>query len=423
MSHLSRFLHNPSLIIIGAAETISGIGDWITMMAVYALLIFRGHGDAANSSAIFLAGLLPTLLASPIAGWLCDRFDRKRLMIISQILSGLAVSGLIFTRKMDLIYVLLALEALFLSFMAPARHASLPQIVGQAELTKANAFLQQLASLVKTGAPIAAGFILGIMDAHTAIVLDVLSFALAAFILTRLPALPAPARAHQPSENREYSSFKRKISSFVGVFNEVPQLRLLFFSIFMVIFVIVGFDVLAPLFLRDNLGANEQFFGLVIGLIGLGAVGGALSLMLRRNSSTPWRDLNVGIFLLVAIPLTIVAASMMKDQNSARLLLLAGCLVGGFGTGLVHVQAVTLMQTLAPASRLGQVSGMLQSVMIAGQLLGIAASPLLVPAVFSIPFFFAISTAAILALVLILTVQSPRFNPGTLIQDENPDMR
>ncbi len=54
------------------------------MMAVLAMVLFRGGGGVKESSLIMLAGLLPTLLFSPVAGWLCDRFDRKWLMIISE---------------------------------------------------------------------------------------------------------------------------------------------------------------------------------------------------------------------------------------------------------------------------------------------------------------------------------------------------
>jgi hypothetical protein len=59
-----------TLLIIGAAEMVSGIGDWITMMAVLAMLVFRGDGGVMSSSGIFLAGLLPTCFpARWLVGW------------------------------------------------------------------------------------------------------------------------------------------------------------------------------------------------------------------------------------------------------------------------------------------------------------------------------------------------------------------
>jgi hypothetical protein len=59
---------NRRLLTLGVAESVSNTGNWITMMAVYAMLVFRGQGSVAESGAVFLAGLLPTLLFSPEIG-------------------------------------------------------------------------------------------------------------------------------------------------------------------------------------------------------------------------------------------------------------------------------------------------------------------------------------------------------------------
>ncbi|MRS02993.1 MFS transporter, partial [bacterium] len=125
-------LKNRSLVIMAISESVSSIGSWITMMAVFSLVIFKGAGNVTESGLIYLVGLLPALIVSPVAGWLCDRYDRKKLMIISEVLSGLAVSGIIFTESTALLYVLLAFQAISGSIMTPARQSSVPQVVDQA---------------------------------------------------------------------------------------------------------------------------------------------------------------------------------------------------------------------------------------------------------------------------------------------------
>jgi len=151
-------LRNRALLIVGLAESVSGVGNWVTGLAVYALVIFRGGGGPGQASAILLAGLLPGLLFSPVAGWLCDRYDRRALMIASELLAGLAVVGLIFARRPVLIYGLLAVQAALGAVLMPARQAAVPQLVGRQELTRANALLQQLAGMVKIGGPFLAGY-------------------------------------------------------------------------------------------------------------------------------------------------------------------------------------------------------------------------------------------------------------------------
>ncbi len=408
----NRILRNPALLILGGAEAISLIGDWITMMAVLAILIFRGNGGALQSSGVFIAGLLPALLVSPAAGWLCDRFERKKLMIASQLLSALVVGGLVFTSRVELIYALLALEAVCLSVMAPARQSSVADIVAHEDLARANAFLQQLTGVVKIGAPVFAGFLLGFLDPHTAILLDVATFVLAAGLLSLLPGLP-PHSSHPPRQVSCAGTARvRRLPALLGVLRQAPQLYVLFLAISLTVFVITGFDVLAPLYFRDLLGEGEQFYGFSIGLVGVGTLAGALFLMLRKRAVNPWYDFIAGVILLSFIAMCMALAARLADLTAARLLVLAGCLIGGIGCALANVQANTLLQTLSPAAYLGRISGMQQSMMVLGQLLGVIATPVLVPAFLSVAPFFSISALALMGVAAFVVLQMRRAPVG-----------
>jgi MFS family permease len=387
---------NHHLLILGFAESVSGVGNWITTLAIYALIVFRGSGDVLESSGVLLAGLGPMLLCSPVAGWLCDRFDRKRLMIASEVLSGLVVAGLIFTTRLELIYALLALQAMAGSIMTPARQSSIPALVGRADLTRANALLQQLSSLVKIGAPILAGGVLTVLSPHAALVLDVVSFALSALILSRLPALP-PAGRPAPAAAAPATKEVPALALAAGL-RAAPRLRLLLGTGFAVTLTIMGFDVLSPVFTRDVLRGGESLFGTLIGLIGLGSVVSAAGLFWRKGSRDPWADLVLGLALLGVVPLSMTGAALLPDSEPARWLVMAGCLVGGLGNGLISVQAGTLLQTLAPAGLLGRVSGLFQSMLIGGQLVAIVLTPLLVPLLMPAAAYLGLSGLALLAL-------------------------
>jgi MFS family permease len=399
---------NHHLLILGFAESVSGIGNWITGLAIYALIVFRGSGNVLESSGVLLAGLGPMLLCSPLAGWLCDRFDRKRLMIASEVLSGLVVACLIFTTRLELIYALLALQAVAGSIMSPARQSAIPALVDRADLTRANALLQQLSSLVKIGAPILAGGVLTVLSPHAALVLDVVSFALSALILSRLPSLPpgerpAPAEAAHattpaPKGAPEGAPNGAPALSLAAVLRAAPRLRLLLGTGFAVTLTIMGFDVLCPVFTRDVLHGGESLFGTLIGLIGLGSVVAAAGLFWRKGARDPWPDMVLGLALLGAVPLSMTVAALLPDAGPARLVVMAGCLIGGLGNGLLNVQAGTLLQTLAPAAHLGRVSGLFQSMLIGGQLVAIVLTPLLVPLLLPAAAYLGLSGLALLAL-------------------------
>jgi MFS family permease len=401
MQNTGKLLKNRTLVTIGVAESISGIGDWITMMAIFAILVFRGTGGVAESSGIFMAGLLPTLPASLAAGWLCDRYDRKFLMIASLLISGLVVSGLIFTENIALIYGLLALQAVSVAIMTPARQSALPDIVSPDELTRANALLQQLAGIIKIGAPIIAGAVLAVLNPHQAIILDVISFAIAAVMLFFLPSLP-PHRAEKPADNLKSDSQK---TNPIQVLKQLPILRLAFLSIFLAILVIVGFDVTASVFTRDVLFADERFFGLMIGLVGVGTLIATMWLLFRKKDSDPWPDVVKGLGLLAVIPLILSVSGYIVQPVIRQVFALAGCLIGGIGNGLLNVQITTLLQKSTPPQMLGMMGGMFQSTAVAGQIAGIVITPLLIPAILSMSVYYAVSFVCMATLVVYLVLQ------------------
>lgn len=412
-----KILTNRSLLTIGFSESVSNVGNWITMMAVFAMVVFNGDGTVVQSSGIFLAGLVPTLFASPLAGWLLDRYDRKWLMVASEITSGLITAGLIFTRQLELIYAVLALQAVSISLMTPARQAVIPDIVSQEDLTSANALLQQLAGIIKIAAPILAGMILAVMNPHTAIILDVVSFAISAFILSRLPSLP-PHLEEEQVEAQATAVTSRPKTNVVSVILQNEFLRLLFVSTFLAVIIFIGFDVLSPLYTRDILSAGEGFFGTMIGLVGFGTVGATLVLMLRKSNGDPWRDVILGLLMLAIIPGTLALGTDIHNPQLARLLILASCLIGGFGNGMINVQVITLIQLLTPAQLLGRLGGVFQSTAVAGQLAGLLVTPLLVPALLNYGNYFVVSTLAVVLVAIFILVtlglsQRPRVGQAT----------
>lgn len=399
----SDLLHNRALWTLGFAESVSSIGNWITMMAIFSLVVFTGEGTVLQSSGIFVAGLLPTLVVSPIAGWLCDRFDLKWLMVGSELLSGLIVSGLIFAERLWLIYALIVLQAISLSIMTPARQATVPALVSKSKLTRANAFLQQLAGLTKIGAPMLAGALLSVVSAHTAIILDVLSFVFSAYILARLPTLRPGSEASPQGatalDQEKAGTPASALTSVQSILRAVPTLRLLFVLTFVAILVIIGYDALSAVYVRDVLHGDEGTLGTLIGLVGLGTLGTSVVLMTRKRESEPWRDMLLGFLLLALLPAALAICSRFDDASVAGAIAAVGCLVGGMGNGLLTVQGATLLQMLAPEGWLGRLGGVFQSTLVAGQIVGLIATPLLVPSLLPIETFFALAAIVIVTMV------------------------
>lgn len=398
---MMQVLKNRSLLVLAGAELVSALGSWITAMALYAIIVFEGEGGVAHTSGLYLAAFGPSLLLSPVAGWLVDRVDRKRLLIAAQALCGVVTAGLIFADSLVLIYALLVLGAAFAVVTSPARQSIVPDVVAPEDLTRANALLQQVGGVIKIVAPLLAGGVLSFMSPQAAIILDVISYLAAAAVLTLLPALPrrqAAQEEHQPGETGLGGlNGLRKMTAVVT--REAPLLRVLFPSIFMLVFTLIAFDVTAAVYTRDILRSSAKFMGMAIGLIGLGTGISALLLMLSKEMRNPWRDMVVGMTLMATIPAAMSLGTYLAPLPAQVFLLLA-CLLGGLGIGLTNVQAATLIQTLAPAGWVGRMGGLFQSMIVGGQLVAMLLTPVLVPHWVSFGLFFGISTACLMLLCI-----------------------
>jgi len=134
------------------AQIVSEVGDHFNTIAVLSLTLhLTGSGLAVG--AVMLSRVLPAMLAGPVAGVVLDRFDRKRVMIASDLLRALFAAGFVFAERWSsppLLYLLSALLMFASPFFTAGRMAILPRITTAAELHSANALTQTTAWLTLT---------------------------------------------------------------------------------------------------------------------------------------------------------------------------------------------------------------------------------------------------------------------------------
>lgn len=117
------------------AQTVSSFGDWVGFVAVTALVLSKGGGYAV--AAVMAARMIPAIVFGPIAGAVVDRFDRKALMIGSDIARGALYVLLPFLGPLWAIYVVSFVIESFSLLWTPARDASLPNLVPRRQLANA----------------------------------------------------------------------------------------------------------------------------------------------------------------------------------------------------------------------------------------------------------------------------------------------
>ncbi|HGG57384.1 MAG TPA: MFS transporter, partial [Nannocystis exedens] len=172
-------------------DAVSLLGDWFTYVAV-GMLALEGGGGLTAVALVLVAHTLPRAIFSPLAGRLADRYDRRRIMVVVSLLRGVVVVGMALAAVADwlftvqaLLFVRMALGALF----DPAAQASLPQLVPRRLLGRANALLGATWSVVFAVGVGLGGLVTAGVGVALAMVIDALTFGIAAAVLSTLPRL------------------------------------------------------------------------------------------------------------------------------------------------------------------------------------------------------------------------------------------
>ncbi len=188
--------HNVSLRRLWLGSIISLLGDWFNTIALYSLITDL-TGSPFALGAVFITKMLPWALASPFAGVLVDRFDRRRVMIASDGLRAVVVLGFLLVDEpgeVYLLYVLTALQVVIGSVFRPAQSASIPNITTPRELLTANALMSATWSALLTVGAALGGFATAWLGTQAVFVIDSLSYLWSAYFIFRtvIPQEQAP---------------------------------------------------------------------------------------------------------------------------------------------------------------------------------------------------------------------------------------
>ena len=166
-------------------QVVSQMGDWFDTIALYTIIL-NLTGSGRNVGLLMVARFVPSFVFGPLAGVVADRFSRRTIMIVSDLLRAVVVLGFLFVRRADqlwIIYVITVLQLAFSTFFEPARTAAIPSIVSDRQLVPANAISSVTWSAMLTLGAATGGVVTGLFGTNVAFVLDSVSFlASAAFI-------------------------------------------------------------------------------------------------------------------------------------------------------------------------------------------------------------------------------------------------
>lgn len=175
-------------------QVVSQLGDWFNTIALYTIIL-NLTGSGRDVGLLLVARFVPSFVFGPLSGVLADRFSRRSIMIVSDLLRAVVVLGFLFVRRADqlwIIYLLTVLQLGLSTFFEPAKTAAIPSLVSDRELVAANAISSVTWSVMLTLGAAIGGLLTGLFGTDVAFVLDALTFLLSAALIAsvRVPKRP-----------------------------------------------------------------------------------------------------------------------------------------------------------------------------------------------------------------------------------------
>lgn len=343
---LLRALAHRNFRLFFAGQGVSLVGTWMQQVAV-AWLVLQLTGDPLWLGVVAFAGQIPSLLITPLAGVLIDRWNRHRLLILTQTLAmiqAFALAGMAWFGDAD-VWLVAGLN-LFLgvvnAFDMTGRQAFLTDMVTRrADLPNAIALNSSLVNGSRLVGPALAGVVLAWTSPAVCFLINGVSYLA---VLAALLAMTVPPR---PATRERIPVLRQLREGFHYAFGFTP-IRSLLLLLALLSLASTAYAVLLPVFATDVLGGDARTFGLLSAAAGLGALVAAVRLAGRASvlGLGRWITFAAGLF----------GAGLIAFSFSRTVWLSAPLLtVAGFGMMTQMAASNTILQTIVDEDKRGRV--------------------------------------------------------------------
>ncbi len=333
------------------AGIVNGIGDWFSQIAILTLLLMiTGSGLAVG---ITLAiRLVPFLIFGPIGGIIADRFSRKKIMIVTDIIrAGLALA-LIFVdspEKIWIVYVTSFLSSICGAVYSPARNSLFPMLVQKNNWLQVNALEQVMLGVVLVIGAISGGIFASLLGVNAIFILNSVSFLIATIIISKITIAENEITVQHQKEETTPS----KIPSFKEIFIFVSRSALLRAMIVLFALWPIGdgiVNLLVSVYAVQVFNMEHIGVGIFYGALGLGLV--------LSSGITSKISKNVKLVVIIVLILEGVANMLLSQSSNfwvASIFLIVGTLFGGVGVACNQ----TLIMKNVPSQYLGRFFGLI----------------------------------------------------------------
>jgi MFS family permease len=334
-------------------QIISLLGDWFNLIASASLIAILTQSGLAIGT-LFVVRMLAPFLTSPIAGVIADRYNRKHILILTDITRAIAALGFLFVQDASdvwLLYTLTAIQLGISGFFFPTRSAIIPDIVSSRELGAANALSSATWSVMLALGAAIGGLVSGTWGIYPAFLIDGLTFLVSAIFIAQIKLDLVPGL--DASDKTVGAAFRQYVDGLRYLGQHADILIIAVHKAAIALLMFAGFQVV-QVAIAEKVFVIGQGGGIALGLMfGMTGVGTGIGpIIVRYFTGDRDRLLRLAIvagYLMGALGLIITAPLVNFG------IVLFGVLLRGVGGGIIWVFSTQLLLQLVPNQVRGRV--------------------------------------------------------------------
>jgi MFS family permease len=271
-------LRRRNFALLWTGGLISMIGNWMLFTAL-PIYVYQLTGSALATSITFIAATLPGLAFSSLAGVFVDRWDRKRVMVISNVLFAATLLPLVLVdspRRVWLVYGVVFVQNCISQFFNPAENALLPRIVAADQLVAANALNALNNNLARLIGPPLGGLVAAAFRLPGVVLIDALTFGLAGGMIALVAVAGKAEPAADSAATAAPSGFWAELRAGLAIIFHSRPLIVAFLVAAICSFGEGIMSVMFILWVSKVLAGGAQELGLFMGAQAIGGILGGL---------------------------------------------------------------------------------------------------------------------------------------------------
>ncbi len=334
-------LRQRNFSLVWFAGLISQTGDWVLLIGLplYVYLLTR---STLSTALTFMVGAIPSLLFGQIAGVFVDRWERKRLLVIANLLLAVVLLPLALVHSSATLWIVYAVQfvaACVSQFLTPAIDALLPNLVPEDQLVSANSLVSVGGNVTRLIGPPLGGLAIVALGLGGVGLVDAASFALAALLVAGITLAPRarPADATQRSLGAVWGA----LMDGLRLIARSRAISVVFASLALTSIGEGIFGALLAPFVTTVLGGSGQDYGWFVGLQAVGGLLGSLIIARIGKRIPPRLLIGLGTMGLGVADLAIFLSPLFLHGVTAAFILIA---VAGLPASASGVGVITLLQ-------------------------------------------------------------------------------